>query len=26
LLATIYLVDILATAFLVPERKGQPLE
>jgi MFS family permease len=26
LLATIYLVDNLATAFLVPERKGQPLE
>jgi MFS family permease len=26
LLATIYLVDILATAFLIPERKGVPLE
>ncbi len=26
LLATIYLVDILATAFLIPERKGAPLE
>jgi len=25
LLATIYLVDIVATLFLVPERKGQPL-
>jgi MFS family permease len=26
LLAVIYLVDILATAFLIPERKGVPLE
>jgi MFS family permease len=26
LLATIYLLDILATAFLIPERKGVPLE
>jgi MFS family permease len=26
LLASIYLVDILATAFLIPERKGVPLE
>lgn len=26
LLATIYLVDILATVFLIPERKGAPLE
>jgi benzoate transport len=26
LLAMIYLVDILATAFLIPERKGVPLE
>jgi MFS family permease len=26
LLATIYLLDILATFFLVPERKGMPLE
>jgi MFS family permease len=26
LLATIYLVDIAATAFLIPERKGAPLE
>jgi MFS family permease len=26
LLATIYLVDILATAFLIPEQKGVPLE
>jgi MFS family permease len=25
LLATIYLVDILATAFLIPERRGEPL-
>ena len=26
LLATIYLLDILATAFLIPEKKGAPLE
>ncbi len=26
LLATIYLLDILATAFLIPEKKGLPLE
>lgn len=26
LLATIYLLDILATAFLIPEKKGVPLE
>jgi hypothetical protein len=26
LLATIYLVDIIATAFLIPERNGTPLE
>jgi hypothetical protein len=26
LLATIYLLDIVATLFLIPERKGQPLE
>ncbi len=26
LLATIYLVDIAATAFLIPARKGAPLE
>jgi hypothetical protein len=26
LLATIYLLDIVATAFLIPERKGVPLE
>jgi MFS family permease len=26
LLATIYLVDIVATVFLIPERKGMPLE
>jgi MFS family permease len=26
LLATIYLIDIVATLFLIPERKGQPLE
>lgn len=26
LLATIYLLDIAATAFLIPERKGAPLE
>jgi MFS family permease len=26
LLAVIYLVDIVATVFLIPERKGQPLE
>jgi MFS family permease len=26
LLAFIYLVDILATAFLIPEKKGAPLE
>jgi hypothetical protein len=26
LLASIYLIDILATAFLIPERKGVPLE
>jgi benzoate transport len=26
LLATIYLLDILATAFLIPERKGVPLD
>jgi hypothetical protein len=26
LLATIYLLDMLATAFLIPERKGAPLE
>jgi len=26
LLATIYMIDILATAFLIPERKGKPLE
>jgi hypothetical protein len=26
LLATIYLVDILATAVLIPEKKGAPLE
>ena len=26
LLATIYLLDIVATLFLIQERKGQPLE
>ena len=26
LLASIYLIDILATAFLIPEKKGVPLE
>jgi MFS family permease len=26
LLATIYLLDIVATAFLIPEKKGLPLE
>jgi MFS family permease len=26
LLASIYLIDILATAFLIPEKKGAPLE
>jgi len=26
LLATIYLVDIVTTVFLIPERKGVPLE
>jgi len=26
LLATIYLIDIVATLFLIPERKGMPLE
>jgi hypothetical protein len=26
LLAIIYLVDILATALLIPEKKGAPLE
>ena len=26
LLATIYVVDIIATALLIPERKGVPLE
>ena len=26
LLATIYLIDIVATLLLIPEKKGQPLE
>jgi hypothetical protein len=26
LLTSIYLIDILATAFLIPEKKGVPLE